>query len=269
MKLFINYIYLSGAELISKAITFAAIAYLARVAGPDGYGYLEFAGAVLLCAGLIVDQGFDPYGAREIAKAPERTASLVSEIFLARIFLAFMAYLALVIFAFLIHKPPFVTQLLLIYGFSLIASPFLLRWVFQGHSIMGTAASIQVVRQILYAGVVFIFIRSASKIMLAGFAELAGVMGAVLFGAFMYRRQLGQKLQIKFNLTKRLFQDGIPIGLSQMFWMIRIFGATVIVGLIALPQDVGFFGAAMRGFIALHAFIWLYFFNLLPSMSQS
>jgi PST family polysaccharide transporter len=269
LKLITNFIYLSGAEIISKAATFAAVAYLARVAGPDGYGYLEFAGAVLLCVGLIVDQGFDPYGAREIAKAPSVTASLVSEILIARIFLAIIAYGALAAFAFVIHKSPFVTQLLFIYGISLFASPFLLRWVFQGHSIMQTAASMQVVRQSVYALVIFAFIHTASQIWIAGLAELAGTIGAVLFGIGMYKHQLGKRIQVKFNLSKRLFREGVPIGLSQMFWMVRIYGATVIIGIIALPQEIGFFGAAMRVFIALHAFIWLYFFNLLPAMSQS
>jgi PST family polysaccharide transporter len=269
MKLITNFLYLSGAEVFSKAATFVAVAYLARVAGPDGYGYLEFAGAVLLCAGLIVDQGFDPYGAREIAKTPDKTASLVSEIVIVRIFLGLVAYLLVMFFAFLLNKPPFVTQLLLIYGLSLFASPFLLRWVFQGHSMMGTAASIQVVRQILYAGVVIIFIRAASQIWIAGLAEFSGVLGGVIFGGMMYRRHLGENIRLRFRLTKRLFLEGVPIGLSQIFWMIRIFGATVIVGIVAFPQDVGYFSSGMRIFIALHAFIWLYFFNLLPSLSQA
>jgi O-antigen/teichoic acid export membrane protein len=51
--------------------------------------------------------------------------------------------------------------------------------------------------------------------------------------------------------------------------MIRVFGATVIIGIIANPNDVGFFSASMRIFVALHAFIWLYYFNLLPSFSQA
>ena len=67
-----------------------------------GYGYIEFAGAVLLCAGLIVDQGFGPYGAREIAKAPERTAELVSEIVFARFMLALVAYAVVIAFALLL-----------------------------------------------------------------------------------------------------------------------------------------------------------------------
>ena len=49
MKLLKNFLSLAGAEMAAKGLTFAAFAYLARVAGPDGFGYIEFAGAAVLC----------------------------------------------------------------------------------------------------------------------------------------------------------------------------------------------------------------------------
>ena len=72
-----NFLSLSGAEAVTKVATFFAFAYLARLCGPAGFGYVEWAGTVLMCASLIVDQGFSAYGAREIAKSPEKTAHLV------------------------------------------------------------------------------------------------------------------------------------------------------------------------------------------------
>lgn len=264
-----NLMYLSGAEAVSKLVTFAAVAYLARVAGPAGYGYIEFAGAVLLCAGLIVDQGFGPYGAREIAKAPERTAELVSEIVFARFILALVAYAVVIAFALLLVHSTTVTLLLVIYGISLLVTPLLLQWVFQGHAEMQTVGVLQVIRQVAYAAVIFAFVRTEAQIWIAAVAEIVGVGSAAAYGVWMYRRKMGESIRARFVLSRQLFREGVPIGLSQMFWMIRMYGATVIVGLIASEQDVGFFGAAMRILIALHAFIFLYYFNLLPSLSQA
>ncbi|MEJ7712634.1 MAG: oligosaccharide flippase family protein [Pyrinomonadaceae bacterium] len=132
MLLIKNFFSLSLAELISKLVTFAAFAYLARVAGPEGFGFVEFAGAMLLCASLIVDQGFGPYGAREIARAPGRTPALVAEIVTARFVLAVAAYALVIAFALLVETSPIATRLMLIYGLSLLAMPLLLPWVFQG-----------------------------------------------------------------------------------------------------------------------------------------
>lgn len=274
-----NYLFLSGGELLSKVVTFAAIAYLARITGPAGFGLVEFAGAVLLCVGLVVDQGFGLYGAREIAKDPQRTDSLVSEIVSARFILALLAFIGVIGFALLLDRSSLVTQMLLVYGLSLFGLPFMLTWVFQGHQRMKTVAMIQVIRQGVYAGVVFIFVHSAAQILSTGVAELAGVVAAALYSIWIYRSRLlvrdKQAGSLRFNwnsrlkISKQLFQEGVPIGLSQIFWTMRMFGATVLLGIIALPEEVGYFSSAMRIQIALHSFIFLYFFNLLPSLSQA
>jgi len=263
-----NFLSLAGAEVISKLVTFAAFAYLARVAGPDGFGYLEFAGTALFCAGLLVEQGFGPYGAREIAKAPQRTPELVAEIVIARLLLAVIAYAAIIAFALLFDHAPVVTQLLLIYGASLLLGPLLLQWVFQGHDRMRVVAAAQIIRQMVFAAVVFIFVREAGRIWLAAVAEIAGALSAALYGVWMYRRQFGIK-RARLTISSRLFREGAVIGLGQMFWVARIFGATLILGFIAPAEEVGYFAGALRILVALHAFVWLYYFNLLPSMSRA
>jgi PST family polysaccharide transporter len=263
-----NFLSLAGAEAISKLVTFAAFAYLARVAGPEGFGYLEFAGAALFCAGLIVEQGFGSYGAREIAKAPQRAPELVSEIVLARTPLAVVAYTMIIALALLREGAPVVTRLLLIYGASLLAAPLLLQWVFQGRERMGVVAAAQVIRQMIFAVVVFVFTRDAERVWVAAVAEVAAVCGAAIFCVWAYRRQFGFE-GLRFAVSSRLFREGAVIGLGQMFWVARIFGATLILGLIAPADEVGYFAGALRILVAIHTFVWLYYFNLLPSMSRA
>ena len=269
MPLFKNFLSLAGAEIAAKVMTFAAFAYLARVAGPEGFGYIEFAAAAALCAGLIVEQGFNPFGAREIAKAPERTDALVSEIVLVRALLAVAMYVALVIFALAFDRSAVQTRLLLVYGLSLLAMPLLLQWVFQGHDRMPTIAAIQVIRQTVFAVLVFVLVRQASQIWLVGLAETIGATCAGAFGVWAYRRKLDGRIQLRWKFSPQLLREGMTIGLSQIFWVVKMTGATLILGLIASAEDVGYFGGAMRILMALHTFVWLYFFNLLPSMSRA
>jgi O-antigen/teichoic acid export membrane protein len=269
MNRFKNFLSLAGGESVSKLLTFAAFAYLARVLGPDGFGLVEFAGSVMLCAGLIVDQGFGPYGAREIARAPQRTVELVSEIVSARIILAIVAYIGVALFALALRRSPVLTQLVFIYGASLFVMPLLLQWVFQGHEQMRTVAVSQVIRQVLFAATVFACVRDASRIWIAGVAEVAGACGAAGYCLAMYRRRFGGAIRLRLFFSRRLVREGVPIGLSQMFWMIRMFGATLVLGIIAPAEDVGFFASGQRILIALHAFVWLYYFNLLPSFARA
>lgn len=264
-----NFLSLIGAEAFSKLITFAAIAYLARLCGAAGFGYLEWAGAVMICASLIVDQGFSAYGAREIAKAPSQTARLVAEVVTMRFLLAAVGYLVIVLFAFWHEHEPVMTRLLLIYGLSLWLFPLLLQWVFQGHDRMSLVALAQVIRQTIFAAGVFIFVRSANDLLLVGAAEVAGVIGAAAFSVWMYRRSFPAQRRWRPVLSTKLLREGVPIGLSQMLWVVKMFGATLLIGLVATEEDTGYFAGAMRVFIALHTFVWLYYFNLLPSLSRA
>ncbi len=267
-NLYKNFLSLAGAEAFSKVITFAAFAFIARLCGPAGFGYIEWAGAVLMCASLVVDQGFSSYGAREIAKSPGRTAELVSEIVTARAMLAVAGFAAILIFVFAWVNDPSVRMLVIAYGLSLWGLPFLFQWVFQGHEKMNLAAVTQVIRQTVFVITVLVFVKGLDSIVWAGIAESAGVAAAAIFSVWMYRRYFAGGEMIRPAFSRQLFTEGTPIGLSQLFWVVKMFGATLVVGLIATPEDTGYFAGAMRVLVAVHTFVWLYYFNLLPSMSR-
>ncbi len=267
-SLFKNFLSLAGAEAFTKLITFAAFAYLARIYGPAGFGYIEWAAAVLMCASLIVDQGFSAYGTREIAKDPEQTSDLVTEIVTARFIFAGISYFILAICALQFVNGAVLRNLLLIYGLSLWMLPLLLMWVFQGHDRMNFVAIAQIIRQTIFVGVIFIFVRKSDDLYIVGFAEVAGVSLAALVSVWLYRRKFTERINWKPKLSTKLFREGLPIGLSQMFWVIKMFGATIIIGLVATAEDTGYFAGALRIYIALHTFVWLYYANLLPSLSR-
>lgn len=268
-QLFRNFLSLAGAEAFTKLVTFAAFAYMARLYGPAGYGYIEWAGTVLMCASLIVDQGFSAYGAREIAKSPSETGRLVAEVITARFILAAVAYLAVVILAYLLSANRTISQLLLIYGLSLWALPLMLQWVFQGHDRMHLVGSAQAIRQVIFVAAIFVLVRGPGDLVWVGVAEISGVAGGAIFSVWVYKRYFSSNSIIRPTLSARLFREGAPIGLSQVFWVLKMFGATFIVGLVATPEDTGLFAGAMRIYIAVHTFVWLYFFNLLPSLSRA
>lgn len=222
-----------------------------------------------MCASLIVDQGFSAYGAREIAKDPSKTSGLVAEVVTARFLFAAVGYLTVLIFAFFFVEDGILRQLLLLYGLSLWVLPLLLQWVFQGHDRMNLVAAAQVIRQTVFVGVIFVFVRGTGDLLLVGAAEVAGVTCAAVFTLAMYRHGFSKQTSFRPALSAKLIKEGMPIGFSQMFWVIKMFGATFIVGLVATAADTGYFAGAMRIYIALHTFVWLYYANLLPSFSRT
>jgi O-antigen/teichoic acid export membrane protein len=268
-RVFRNLLYLVAGEGVSKVVTFAAIAYLARVAGPAGLGYVEFAMAVLLCASLVVDFGFNPYGARELARRPESAVLLLRQIVSARFLIALVTAAGVAAAAVGLVSSPIVRDLLLIHALSLLVMPLVLPWLFQGQNRMGAVAGLQLLRQSVFAGVIFAFLRRESDVRVAAIAELLGVCAAAAGGVWLSRRALAAAARAGPSLPASLFRETLPIGVSQLFWMLRMFGATALVGTVATAQDVGFFGAAMRIYVAVHTFVYLHFFNLLPSLSRA
>lgn len=271
LKLVGNYLYLALAEIASKAATLSAFAYMARVIGREGMGAIEFASAAMLCAALAVDMGFGSYGAREIAKHPERTAELTSQVLFVRLLLGLGAFSALLGLAGLASSAVVQPALLVVFGLSLLGLPFLLQWVFQGHEWMGAVAGLNLLRQLIFALVVFALLRGPEGFIVAAWAELAGTLVTALLGIWLYRRWFGENIHIVFSAPRDVLAHSAIIGLSQVFWSVKMFGATVVLGLIVTSQqvaDVAYFGGAMRILVAMHAFIWLYYFNLLPAMAR-
>jgi O-antigen/teichoic acid export membrane protein len=172
-------------------------------------------------------------------------------------------------FVLLLGRPPIVTRLLVIYGLSLFAMPWLLQWVFQGHDRMQTVATAQVIRQTVFSAVVFALVHDAARVWLVAVAEVAGVCSAAAYTVAMYRRDFGGGVRVRLEWSPRLLREAVPIGLSQMFWVMRMSGATLLLGVVASAQDVGFFAGASRILLAAHMFVYLYYFNLLPTWARA
>jgi O-antigen/teichoic acid export membrane protein len=65
-----------------------------------------------------------------------------------------------------------------------------------------------------------------------------------------------------------MLRQALPIGASELVWAIRFYSSTIWLAIFVGGAVVGWFGAAHRIVVSLHTFVWLYFFNLLPSLSR-
>lgn len=270
-QLAINFLLLAGGEFLAKVLTFFAFSHLARTLGPQRYGSLEFVLAVMVFFTLPVDFGLGSYGAREIAKNEGSTYRLLREIVGMRTVLSVCSFLALLLFLTVMPRGPEEKQLLGVYGLSLLIGPMLLQWFFQAHDKMHWVACTSIVRQLVFAlSVIFLF-HPGIPVLYVGFAELASVAAAALFCLVVTGGFLGYKLRLpsfSFPALFHHFRQATPIGITELAWAFMWYFATVLLGLWFADQTLGWFGASHRLLMALHTFVWLYFFNLLPSISR-
>lgn len=266
-----NFVLLSAGEFAAKFLAVLAFTQLGRVLGPNAYGILEFALATLIFFSIPVDLGLGVYGAREIARNPERCSSLTSEITAIRFGLAIISYVLLLLLLLIMPAPSATKSLIALLGLSLFCAPALLQWLFQGLEQMHWVALSSIIRQIAFAGFVFLFVRQEQSLVVAGAAECVAIASAAIFCVVVARTQLNARVSLPswhFTVVLSHLREAGPIGMSEFAWAFLWYAPTVILGLFVTDASLGWFGASHRCLTSLHSFIFLYFFNLLPALSR-
>jgi O-antigen/teichoic acid export membrane protein len=125
------------------------------------------------------------------------------------------------------------------------------------------------IRQLIFASGVFLLIRNADQLWIVALIECTAVAGFVIYNLYTFRARIGQfHNQVSPGTVRSFLRQMMPIGLSELAWASTWYAATVLLGLMVGGNTVGWFSAAHRPIMTLHTFVWLYFFNLLPSMSR-
>jgi O-antigen/teichoic acid export membrane protein len=104
-----------------------------------------------------------------------------------------------------------------------------------------------------------------------GLIECASVVGVAGFCLYIARHKMGFAWPWPDLHVIRLMghiREAAPIGLNELAWAFMWYFCTVLLGFIFPDRSLGWFGASHRALMALHTFVYLYFFNLLPSISR-
>jgi len=271
-RLVVNFVLLSAGELIAKLLTFAAFAHLARTLQAERYGMVEFTLAVMVFFTLPVDLGLGSYGTREIARNPNNAAALLREITSLRLLLAGCSLAALLVFIALIHKSMELKLLLAFYGVSLLSGPILLQWFFQAHDQMHWVAMGSILRQLVFSVLVLASVRPEMPLVYLGVIECVSVAAVGIYCLAVVKSRMRFSLPVpmlRLGVLSRHIRECWPIGITELAWAFMWYFATVLLGFLFQDESLGWFGASHRILMALHTFVWLYFFNLFPSISRS
>jgi len=127
------------------------------------------------------------------------------------------------------------------------------------------------VRQASFAIMVFLLCRGKTSIVTIRLVECNSVasVGACCLFLTRYKMRFAWSWpELRLSRLTAHFQEAFPIGMTELAWAFMWYFCTVFLGFIFADQSLGWFGASHRALMALHTFVWLYFFNLLPSISR-
>ncbi len=269
-SLVVRYLTLFGAEAVSKACVLVTFAYLARVLGPRDFGIIELALSITVFFVLGTETGLGTYGARIIEISPDRAPQLIPRVAALRAMLGAPAYVLIVALSTWYRAPGM--GILAIYGLMILLTPFFTQWVFQGLRQMQWVATGSLLRYGVFAAMILLLVRPGSSTSLVAMAEVAGALALAVFNSALLRGVLRIRLDWRgaWRGAIALFRETWFLGASDLTWATMWYAPSIIVGWMdpARTERVAWLAASVRIVVALHTFVWLYFFNLVPNLAS-
>ena len=242
-----NTVSLLVSGIVAQLLIFCSIVYLARVLGPEDFGKINFATAIVIYFTMIVNMGLPLLGTREVARNVKRVKEYVSNIICIRLALFALCYTVLTGLAFLWNLPTDIRSIILIYGIGLLPSAVLLDWAYQGLEKMEYIGLSRILSGIVYLILVYALIKGPEQLLLIPAAHVASLMVSAVLLFLIFSNRFGWQLS-KTNLTqcKTLFKKAFPIGLSILLVQVFYYIDSVMLGMMRSYEEVGFYNAANK-----------------------
>lgn len=242
-----NLLFLSMAEFFLKILGFVAVAYLARILGPKGFGEIGFAAAILAYFLLLVNLGLDTFGVKEVARDHTKINSYLNNILTIRLIASFISFFLLIVLVYFIPKPLEIKKLILFYGLGLFSFSLTLEWVFMGIEKMGFVAISRVVRQVIYLALVLAVVKSPEQILSIPFAYFGSTLiGSIILLSLFVQRYGNYKLKFDLSFWKKILHQSLPMGFSYIMIQIYYNFGLVMLGFLKGEETVGLYNAAYK-----------------------
>lgn len=273
-KLVRNFFSLSLVQFANNVLPLLTVPVIVRIIGPDKFGAINFAAAVVTYFSLLINYGFDLTATRAIARAPhdrEERNRVFSDILFAKIFLLSLSLLIFLPSLFLVPSMAADKELFIftyIACFSLVITP---NWLYQGLQELHQVAVFNFIAKLLFTiSILFIVRREEDYALQPLILSLSQV--AVGLCSFIWAVR-------KYNITI------IPVGVKKIFKLLwtekMIFFSmivvtlytttnTIILGLVQTNKDVAFYTAGWKLIMIMQTFVSLPLrLSLFPFIGES
>jgi len=267
-KLSRNFTWLAATNIVSSLFGTVLFIYLARVLGPDSFGYLSYALTIMFFLANFVDMGLSTYGIREIAKNRERLFDYTAEIVSFRLLAASLFFFLLVAATLLSPYSAILKSVIILTSLMLFTFALGTEWAFQGVEKMGMVFLSFAVASVLQLGLTYLFVKKPGDLLRAPVIYFVSTLPIL----FIYLRILRFRILLKIDDLKKMFSY---LSSSLVIWSISIFAQVYngldifIVGLFRPIQEVGYFTIARRVVGAFILFMVFLTNAVLPRLSHT
>jgi polysaccharide transporter, PST family len=271
-QIFSNFLSLSVLNGISFLFPLITIPYLTRVLGPNMFGQVAFANAVIMYFIIFTNFGF-AFSATQQISINRDNKQKVSEIFSAVIgvkllisIICGLALLALIAFTDQFRS----NSLLFIYTFGIVIGDALVPvWLFQGMEKMKFVTIVNFVSKLTFTLLIFVFVRKESDYLIVPLFNTYGYLIAGVLSFFIAYRTF--KLAVvypKLSVMKSQIKESWPIFISTFSINLYRNANVLLLGLFNNYTIVGYYSSAEKVIKGMQSIITPVSDALFPYMSK-
>jgi O-antigen/teichoic acid export membrane protein len=254
-------------EVVYRSVNFITNIFIARYFSVAEFGKLGFITSIISYFILAIDFGFDLYGIREVAKAPQKWNFFFDKILNVKLFLGSLTFLVIIISS-LFFQGGELRILYILFGLTVITTSINLSWYYKAVEKMQVVFRAKSFGSLLYIILIFVLTISFQSILIIPVALFL----SNLFEYFIYRKRLPGKLVYNFEgigkKVKTLYGETFIIGLSSFFILIYYNLDMVMLGFYKSQLEVGIYNSAYKIFLIFIIPLQLILTAFFPRLSQ-
>ena len=262
---------LSLSEIISRALNFVTVIFIARHYGVENFGLLGFVGAITFYFMYLINFGYDSYGTRETAKYDIKNASVIFNDILSIKLLSLVPSLGLLCLSGLIFfKNSNDFLFLLVYATTLIPFSVDSQWFFLGIQRTKTIPIIRLIESSFYfISVVIVYYFFSSALIWIPIILLLAKILSVTYAFNILQKLITIKLNFNWQRIKKTTSGSFAIGLSSVFALLYLNFDLILLGFFKSNYEVGIYNTAIKIYLILALPFQLIFSSFYPSLSRS
>jgi O-antigen/teichoic acid export membrane protein len=241
---------LFSVEVANYVLPMISLPIIVRIIGPDKFGLINYAGAVVGYFMLIIDYGFNLTATRKVAQNKgdvKYLQDLFSTVFWCKI--VFFCLSLIVFIACVATIPLFKEEWrLMFYTFIILISNVLTtNWLYQGMQELQRVAIFNIVVKIIFTVSILIVIRQPSDYIYQPLVSGIAQVGVGLYSFRYAMRRYNLKLiAVPFKRILNVVVEERVLFFSQIVIYLYTATNTVILGSISTTTQVGYYAAASR-----------------------
>jgi O-antigen/teichoic acid export membrane protein len=260
--------------LISQALKFLVVIYVARQFSVPEFGSFSFAWAVYAYMFVVSNFGLPVFGSRAVAQSGSVSRELATEICCSRAFLALLAtVLAVGILALVPGVSRIELQLVGMFGMSNLAQAGLFDWAFQGLHHQEISAILNVVWQGGWLALTIVSVRLGLGLRGVALALITSALFATTVSYFWLKRATSfhraeDDSRPLFRRSREMLKSASPLGWGILMVTVIVWSDAVLVRALRGGQAVGLYAAGNRASLALAMLASMYVQGAFPLLSR-